>query len=511
MIKIKIQTAAVLLTLGLLSLSCHPRKSATRTLDLTYALQQLTNIQSLAESPAGQAGMISSYDRSGGNQDWARDRRTPAPDGLVDIARLNGPGAIHRIWMTGQDPSNWSIFIDDEKAPHLTLFPSSTNDSDSVQNAFATLYDTGGGGHTYYMPIPFKQSIRFAVPADYQPGRPYFQINYTLYPKNTKVTSLPATLFSVQVDLLQKIKEQQRDTATLFDQVISSCAPEQTLELAPRESAIWLNRRTPGTLEAFWFELPTNGLPTALKSEWLKELILRIYWDGQEAPAYPCLSGIFSATPSSSGNTGPRRWPINTEGLYAGSPNGLSLIHRLNPKLLFMSNSMGTPINQLLVKYAAGRGIPCVTLVSEGNFHKDPDRLQAQFWGWNKERIVYENLQLLWSTRALRYILDLEPQLKDKLKVSGGSGFDLYKIHPFISRSAFLERYHNPGYTKVIGIGCWDFGRSAPKGPRYQTTLKRMGMKQVTRFQEDGRAFNRIMKELVKRHPDTCSYSNSTP
>ena len=181
---------------------------------------------------------------------------------------------------------------------------------------------------------------------------------------------------------------------------------------------------------------------------------------------------------------------------------GFHFINKLKPKLLFVSNSVGAPISPQLLRYATMKGIPCVSLVSEGNFKQDSSVLQLQFWGWNTDRVLHEKIQLLWSKRALNLIVHHEPHLTNQLRVSGAVNFDMYTIRPFLSRQAFLEKYGKSEYGKVIGIGCWNFGRHFPGDPKYRATLKHYGQDQIARFQQDASSFANLLRQLAKEHPD---------
>ncbi|MEM7393412.1 MAG: hypothetical protein AAF492_13795, partial [Verrucomicrobiota bacterium] len=181
--------------------------------------------------------------------------------------------------------------------------------------------------------------------------------------------------------------------------------------------------------------------------------------------------------------------------------HGLDLIHRLKPRLLFMSNSMGAPINPQLVAYARAKNIPCLVLVSEGNFHESPEWLLPQYWGWNKTRELQENRQLLWSKRSLGIILRHEPQLASRLRVSGAADFDAYTIRTFSSREAFLQRRRAGSWSKIIGVGGWNFGRFMTEDPHYHAACKLFGPAQVDRFREDGQRFNQILHAVIAAHP----------
>lgn len=181
---------------------------------------------------------------------------------------------------------------------------------------------------------------------------------------------------------------------------------------------------------------------------------------------------------------------------------GFELIDKLCPKVLFITNAIGAPINFQLVKYVSRKGIKVLTLISEGNFLDSEEKLPLFLWGWNNERILYEDIHMQWCNRTVNLTKKVYPELGTKLKVSGGVGFDYYKIVPPLKRDVFLERYNKTGYRKVIGIGCWDFSLVEPKDARYKGFSESVGMNAIERFRLDRNLFNGILIELIKNNED---------
>ena len=56
----------------------------------------------------------------------------------------------------------------------------------------------------------------------------------------------------------------------------------------------------------------------------------------------------------------------------------------------------------------------------------------------NKEQYLYEGINQQWSEKVENLILKICPNLHNKIKVSGGVGFDHYKIVPKIDKKSFL-------------------------------------------------------------------------
>lgn len=179
---------------------------------------------------------------------------------------------------------------------------------------------------------------------------------------------------------------------------------------------------------------------------------------------------------------------------------GFEMIDKLRPKLLFITNGVGAPINFQLVKYAALRGIKIVTLTSEGNFLDDA--LLFYIWGWNVDQQMYENVNMQWSTRTKELTIKKLPQLNKKIRISGGVGFDYYKIVFHRDKNSFLDQYNKKKYIKVIGFGCWNFGVTFPSDSFYESFVQVIGENGIARFRKDRDLSNQILLEIIERNPD---------
>jgi len=182
--------------------------------------------------------------------------------------------------------------------------------------------------------------------------------------------------------------------------------------------------------------------------------------------------------------------------------NGYHLLNKYKPKIFFTTNTLGADINFLMIKYASKKDITGVSLVSEGNFKDGKENVDQFLWGWNTDRVLYETLHMQWSERTRTMSLKYYPELKDKIKVSGGVGFDVYKISHNQQKTDFLKRYNKQDFKKIIGIGCWNFGFFYEEDPHYPMIQKKFSADIINRFKEDGKQFNRILKEVIAKNND---------
>jgi hypothetical protein len=126
-------------------------------------------------------GGVSSYDRTGGNDDgfngtYSFVRKEPA--GLV-IADLKGPGVIYRIWTPTPSEEILEFYFDGEASPRLSL-PFMDLFSGKRYPFLNPLVGIGAGGFYSYVPLAYKESVKVVVKSD---RFHFYQINYATYPR----------------------------------------------------------------------------------------------------------------------------------------------------------------------------------------------------------------------------------------------------------------------------------------------------------------------------------------
>jgi len=143
---------------------------------------------------------------------------------------------------------------------------------------------------------------------------------------------------------------------------------------------------------------------------------------------------------------------IKSENIF----NGHYYLLKYRPRLLLLSNSVGSNINYLITKVAYGMGIKVISLISEGNI-SDERKTDGFLWGWNTDKILYEDTKILWSLKSKNIIIERYPNLANKFFVSGATGFDRYKLLQFMDKKYFLIKNNLKRYEKIVGIAGWGF------------------------------------------------------
>jgi hypothetical protein len=224
-----------------------------------------------------QAGLASSYDRTGGNNDFSN---FDAP-GL--ISQVTGPGVVTRVWMphgSANIPRPIRVYVDGQ----LRI---NTNSDDLLEGAYgpgpafrSPLVQTLLGGQVSYEPIAFQNSLR--VETDNPTGGSYFyQWNYLRLPPGTPVQSYSATPTPQQqaarakaVSILNNVGQ---NPGTLMPATTVYARGDQTLN--PGGSLSLANLTGPGQVRALKLQMRGPGVtPTDSQLDGLR---LRIHYDSQ--------------------------------------------------------------------------------------------------------------------------------------------------------------------------------------------------------------------------------------
>ena len=97
----------------------------------------------------------------------------------------------------------------------------------------------------------------------------------------------------------------------------------------------------------------------------------------------------------------------------------------------------------------------------------------------------------------------MHPELRDRIKVSGGVGFDYCVIsRGSLDSSTLYNRVDELGFERVIGVGCWDFGCAYPEDPRYGLFASLYPESVLERYRKDGINFNAALEQVVKQYPE---------
>ncbi len=267
-------------------------RAPERRVDFAAAVGVLTNRAAFAVPPKGGAEMASTYDRSGGNCDWAALKADS--DGLYTLARLDGPGCLRRIWMTNVPAEEWLFFFDGETSPRFRMAQSALFGG---QSPFSPpLCDMISGGSYCYIPFPFRHSLRIAIRSrNITPdGRSYFQLNSEAFGDGVLVESFPPQLTTAARSDIEGVQDAWRKVSDHAVAVAANMQQRTNAVVDPGGVWRWLDDGGAGQITAFRVRPSLSGGGNALqRARVLRELVLRFYWDGAAHPSVDVPIGDF--------------------------------------------------------------------------------------------------------------------------------------------------------------------------------------------------------------------------
>ncbi|HTE17941.1 MAG TPA: glycoside hydrolase family 172 protein [Armatimonadota bacterium] len=232
-------------------------------------------------------GMVSSYDRSGGNDDGFSGKYSfvrKEGDTLV-LADLKGPGVIYRVWTPTPTDDPIEFYFDGEAEPRIRM--KFRQLFDGSQPPFVTpVVGYGAGGFWSYLPLPYRTSCKVVLRA---PKTQFYQINYATYPAGTALQTFQP---GAQGEHLEKA---QRLLGSAGTDISASLVPEGgklrstkvTRSLAPgRTVSLWESKRG-GRIVGLRLS------PASAFAGKDRATLLKIYWDGDREPAVASPVGDF--------------------------------------------------------------------------------------------------------------------------------------------------------------------------------------------------------------------------
>ena len=179
-------------------------------------------------------------------------------------------------------------------------------------------------------------------------------------------------------------------------------------------------------------------------------------------------------------------------------------IHRIyceKPDVVFSPNTIGSNLYFKIARYTAEQKIPLFALISEGNFRTDGS---FNYWGFNRDRQFQQEYVCCWSERTKKFLLEKETQAKEKIVLTGGTGFDRYSIYKPMDRAQFLNKYNKPGYKRIIGYAGWAFGKLQHKRGIEELLFFLGGDPEKLKWIEKQRCLVRdVLKQAIENNKDT--------
>jgi len=249
--------------------------------------------------PSAQAHYVSSYDRSGGNDDGFRGTYSALyvdDRGEHVIFDARGPGTLFNLWFTsrenGRSPLGWGrlrFYFDGEDSPSIDMdadeFFSGRHPPFAAPFVYHAFQSTGG--YVSYLPFPFAERLK--ITTERRVG--FYNAYYHTYAPDRAVTSWNG---EEDVSALERLWSRAGDNPNPRrpDEVVTgkSVLPSPLMpDGEPSPSTTLLHERQgAGVVTSLRF----NPL-FPLTPYQLQHVRLRIYWDGEDDPSVDAPLGHF--------------------------------------------------------------------------------------------------------------------------------------------------------------------------------------------------------------------------
>jgi len=274
-----------------LALICLPYLIHAGQDDFAPGIQELYRLDWLPRlRQSVQTGCVSSYDRTGGNDDGFSGKYSYVrkEDGGLVLADLKGPGCIYRIWTPTPTDDPMEFYFDGEKTPRIRLKFRELFTGDHAP-FLSPIAGSGAGGFVSYFPLPFQKSCKVLMRAE---KVQFYQINYALYPESSGIKTFQSAMLAEDAARLDRARE-------LWDSaggdISRQCAyPGDTLQilkssriLAPGKTVDLFEITRPGRIAGLRLK------PADMLAGKARALLIKMFWDGDRTPAVLCPAGDF--------------------------------------------------------------------------------------------------------------------------------------------------------------------------------------------------------------------------
>ena len=297
-----IRHIAPVIALSILGLSIRIH---AETLSYADLVERITDLEHLSVLPQDgeNCGQWSSYDRAskydaatgkyihwdanGDGTGYIRDE-----GGQQVLAEMNGPGVIWRIWSADPQQGHVRIYLDGAEQPAVDLPFMGYFDHKNAPFTRPNLVHEVSRGWNCFVPIPYQKSCK--ITADRNWGR-YFHFTYGTFPPGTIVPTFKREMTPGENAALDKADQALGqlgvDPAGKRE---NEQTEHKTVTAGPGSTVRVVHLEGPHAITAIRVKLDLP--PSPADRDLLRQLALKITWDGESEPAVWAPLGDFFGT-----------------------------------------------------------------------------------------------------------------------------------------------------------------------------------------------------------------------
>ncbi len=253
-------------------------------------VKDLADSQRLADLTVPGSHILTSYDPTGGNEDYSHFQGEAEP-GWCLVADLKGPGFVSRFWTTGGKRQDRKVrfFFDGERKPRID----------------ATIAELQKGGLPFiiplsadeqacwysYVPVTYAKSLKILMSWEGK-GKLYYQVNYSSFPSNNVVESFPKSFSQDDNEAIMTLAAFYKDYSGR-EITQEESLHEATITVQPGKTVEAIELEGSGVISDVEFKvLPPSDMSPIEAEQVLRGLFVHAEWDssGVESISLPLAS-----------------------------------------------------------------------------------------------------------------------------------------------------------------------------------------------------------------------------
>ncbi|MFC1726642.1 glycoside hydrolase family 172 protein [candidate division KSB1 bacterium] len=242
------------------------------------SISQLADLEHLIYLQEGRCEQVSSYDRTGGNDDGFNGTYSYLrieKNGEYVIMESDKPGAIVQIWFTNITTAGRIKFYFDgsnEPSVDMDIKEFFSGEVYPYVNPLTGDDDASSGGFVCYLPMPYRKSCKITTTGIAR----FYHIDYRIFDNDEGIKTFSLPLSDAEKTELDNVLQKCRNCEVVLGDVKELSG---NVNIKSEKNSVLFGLDGPKIIKRIEFRIPGSS-----ETVNLKRLVLRAYWDESENP-----------------------------------------------------------------------------------------------------------------------------------------------------------------------------------------------------------------------------------